>query len=72
MKTSYLLDANRDYAQVLEEYDSSGTQVFYQYGHDLISQNRNGVKSFYLYDGLGSPNPHSARNGSLKIFKTRQ
>jgi RHS repeat-associated protein len=54
VKTSYLLDANRDYAQVLEEYDNSGTQVSYLYGHDLISQNRNGAKSFYLYDGLGS------------------
>lgn len=54
VKTSYLLDANRDYAQVLEEYDNSGTQVSYVYGHDLISQSRNGAKSFYLYDGLGS------------------
>jgi RHS repeat-associated protein len=54
VKTSYLLDANRDYAQVLEEYDNSGTQVSYLYGHDLISQNRDGAKSFYLYDGLGS------------------
>ncbi|MFM7854909.1 MAG: hypothetical protein ACKO96_24015 [Flammeovirgaceae bacterium] len=26
----------------------------YIYGHDLISENRNGVKSFYIYDGLGS------------------
>jgi RHS repeat-associated protein len=54
VKTSYLLDANRDYAQVLEEYDNSGTKVSYLYGHDLISQNRDGAKSFYLYDGLGS------------------
>jgi RHS repeat-associated protein len=49
-----LLDSNRDYAQVLEEYNSSGIQVSYVYGHDLISQNRNGTKSFYLYDGLGT------------------
>jgi RHS repeat-associated protein len=54
VKTSFLLDANRDYAQVLEEYSSSGVQVGYVYGYDLISQNRNGVKSFYLYDGLGT------------------
>jgi RHS repeat-associated protein len=54
VKTSYLLDANRDYAQVLEEYDSSGTKVSYVHGIDLISQNRSGAKSFYLVDGLGS------------------
>jgi RHS repeat-associated protein len=54
VKTSFLLDANRDYAQVLEEYNSSDVQVAYVYGHDLISQNRSGVKSFYLYDGLGT------------------
>jgi hypothetical protein len=54
VKTSYLLDANRDYAQVLEEYDSSGTQVAYVHGIDLISQNRSEAKSFYLVDGLGS------------------
>ncbi|MFM7887309.1 MAG: RHS repeat domain-containing protein [Pseudanabaena sp.] len=54
VKTSFLLDANRDYAQVLEEYNNSGTQVSYLYGHDLISQSRNGAKSFYLVDGLGS------------------
>nr|NCS37402.1 RHS repeat-associated core domain-containing protein [Microcystis aeruginosa G11-01] len=54
VRTSFLLDSNRDYAQVLEEYNSSGVQVAYVYGHDLISQNRNGSKSFYLYDGLGT------------------
>jgi RHS repeat-associated protein len=54
VKTSYLLDANRDYAQVLEEYDSSGIQVAYVHGIDLISQNHSGAKSFYLVDGLGS------------------
>ncbi len=54
MKTSYLLDANRYYAQVLEEYDNSGTKVTYVHGIDLISQNRSGAKSFYLVDRLGS------------------
>jgi RHS repeat-associated protein len=54
VKTSFLLDSNRDYAQVLEEYTSTGVQVNYVYGHDLISQSRSGVKSFYIYDGLGT------------------
>jgi RHS repeat-associated protein len=63
VKTSYLLDANRDYAQVLDEYTSAGVQVSYVYGHDLINQGRNGVKSFYLYDGLGSTKALTDGNG---------
>ncbi len=63
VKTSYLLDSNRDYAQVLQEYTNSGVQVSYVYGHDLISQSRNGTKSFYLYDGLGSTKALSDNNG---------
>jgi RHS repeat-associated protein len=53
-ETKYLVDKNRNYAQVLEEYNGSGTQAAYIYGNDLISQSRNGVDSFYGYDGLGS------------------
>jgi RHS repeat-associated protein len=63
VKTSFLLDANRDYAQVLEEYNSSGVQVSYVYGHDLISQSRSGTKSFYLYDGLGTTKALTDSNG---------
>ena len=52
---TYLVDANRDYAQVLEERDSSGNLlVRYVYGHDLISQTRGGATSYYHYDGLDS------------------
>ncbi|WP_190316054.1 RHS repeat-associated core domain-containing protein [Pseudanabaena sp. UWO310] len=51
METRYLIDANRPYAQVLEEYNSDGSQVSFVYGNNLISQNRNGNKSFYLGDG---------------------
>ena len=51
-ETRYLIDANRQYAQVLEEYDAStGTEVAYVYGNELISQARDGVESVYLYDG---------------------
>ncbi|XCN75438.1 MAG: RHS repeat-associated core domain-containing protein [Candidatus Electrothrix aestuarii] len=47
----YLVDANRDYAQVLEEYEGESTlAVSYLYGDDLIAQNR-GDLSYYLYDG---------------------
>ncbi|ELS31336.1 MULTISPECIES: RHS repeat-associated core domain-containing protein, partial [Pseudanabaena] len=55
VETRYLIDENRDYAQVLEEYKPDGTVIAsYVYGHDLISENRNSMKSFYIYDGLGS------------------
>jgi RHS repeat-associated protein len=48
------VDKNRDFAQVLEERDPSGTivNVAYIYGDDLISQERTGgALSFYAYDG---------------------
>ncbi|MCP4712193.1 MAG: hypothetical protein GY869_26520, partial [Planctomycetes bacterium] len=48
--TSYLIDKNRPYAQVLEEYENGSLTVSYVYGDDLISQNR-GSRSFYQYDG---------------------
>jgi RHS repeat-associated protein len=55
VETRFLVDKNRSYAQVLEEYGSNGAiQAAYVYGNDLISQDRNGTKSFYIYDGLGS------------------
>lgn len=54
-ETRFLLDKNRPYAQVLEEYTPGGIiKVSYVYGNDLISQDREGEKSFYHYDGLGS------------------
>lgn len=34
----YLVDQNRDYAQVLAKYDSSGLNMSYHYGDDRISQ----------------------------------
>jgi YD repeat-containing protein len=47
-QTRYLVDANRDYAQVLEEYTPNGTaQVSYVYGNDLISQQPGGTQTFY-------------------------
>jgi RHS repeat-associated protein len=61
--TLYLTDANRDYAQVLEEWDSEqhdqpngAPTVRYTYGDDLIAQTRrvNSVwpeARFYHYDG---------------------
>ena len=53
--TSYLVDKNRDYAQVLEERDGAGALVVgYVYGDDLVSQERSDTVSYYHYDGIGS------------------
>ena len=52
---SYLVDQNRDYAQVLEERDATGALIVaYTYGDDLLSQHRGGTTRYYHYDGLGS------------------
>ncbi|WP_018016108.1 choice-of-anchor A family protein [Teredinibacter turnerae] len=62
--TQYIVDANRDYAQVLLE--TGDTQdVFYTYGHDLISQLRENTPSFYIYDGLGSTRALSDSVGAI-------
>jgi len=53
--TTYLVDQNRDYAQVLEERDAAGVLIVaYTYGDDLLSQHRGGTTRYYHYDGLGS------------------
>jgi len=52
VETHYLLDKNRDYAQVLQETDQNGTIIVdYIYGDDLISQKRSSLTSYYHYDG---------------------
>lgn len=54
--TDYLVDHNRDYAQVVREVDQSTSQSLdYLYGDDLIHQSQNSAnEKYYLYDGLGS------------------
>jgi RHS repeat-associated protein len=50
--TVFVVDKNRQYAQVLEERDGAGSlTVSYVYGDDLISQHRGGSISYYHYDG---------------------
>jgi RHS repeat-associated protein len=65
VETKYLIDANRPYAQVLEEYNGSGVQTSYVYGNDLISQSRNGSKSFYLEDGHSGVRQLANSSGSV-------
>ena len=63
--THYLVDHNRDYAQVLSEVENGAAIVRYTYGDDLISQQRNAATFFYHYDGLGSTRGLSDASGSL-------
>ncbi len=51
--TDYLVDKNRQYAQVLEERNG-GSSVSYVYGDDLISRKQGGENRYYVYDGHGS------------------
>ena len=62
--THYIVDANRDYAQVLLE-STGADAVQYSYGHDLISQKRSGAVSYYHYDGLGSTRALSDATGTI-------
>jgi RHS repeat-associated protein len=67
IETRFLVDSNTSYTQVLEEYNPiNGTIVAsYIYGLDLISQQRGGVKSFYIYDGLGSTRALTNSDGAV-------
>ena len=66
--TNYLVDPNRDYAQVLEELDDTNTlQISYLYGKDLISQsNADGIYTFG-YDGLGSTRLLTDVNAEVQV-----
>lgn len=53
--TYYLVDTNGALSQVLAEYDENGSlTTYYTRSEELISQERNGVKSYYVYDGFDS------------------
>ena len=53
--TKYLLDINGELTYVLAEMNFDNTEkCYYTRGDELISQERNGRTSFYLYDGHGS------------------
>jgi RHS repeat-associated protein len=52
VEVRYLVDENRQYAEVLEEYSSTtGTIASYVYGNELVSQTRGSTTSYYLKDG---------------------
>ncbi|NER08001.1 MAG: RHS repeat-associated core domain-containing protein, partial [Okeania sp. SIO3C4] len=64
-KTTYLVDANRRYAQVLSEYEDENVKVSYVHGLDLISVEQDGEVSVYLVDGLGSTRVLVDENGEV-------
>jgi RHS repeat-associated protein len=65
-ETRYLVDANRYYPQVLEEYKSTGESLnSYTYGAGLLSQTRNGESSFYIYDGHSGVRQLSSETGQI-------
>ena len=54
-ETVTYLNDNSVLTNVLAELDANGNELcYYTIGADLISQERNGKTSFYLYDGHGS------------------
>ncbi|MCF7962081.1 MAG: putative Ig domain-containing protein [Pirellula sp.] len=63
-ETRFLIDSVQPYAQVAMEYTPGGIiKVSYVHGNDLISQNRDGARSFYHVDGLGSTRALSDASG---------
>ncbi|MDF2179900.1 hypothetical protein P2G88_16730 [Aliiglaciecola sp. CAU 1673] len=66
VKTRYVVDSNRDYAQVIGEMDSANTLLkVYLYGDDLIAQETDGDWRFYHYDSLGTTRDLSDSTGQL-------
>lgn len=63
--TTYLVDKNRDYAQVIEEHIDDELVVRYTYGLDSIAQQRSDRVSFYHVDGLGSTRALTDIDGNL-------
>jgi len=67
-QTIYLVDSERPFAEVLEEWNSQGGQPFtqaaaYTYGNQLLTQKRAGVRSYYHQDALGSTRALTDQSG---------
>ena len=64
--TKYVLDTNSSLTQVIAELNADGTvKAYYIRGTDLISQERDGKISYYLYDGHGSVRMLADENGNV-------
>ena len=64
--TKYLLEVNGELTYVLAEINYDGTEkCFYTRGDELISQERDGKKSYYVYDGHGSVRALTDESGKV-------
>ena len=64
--TKYLLDINGELTYVLAEMDYDGNEkCFYTRGDELISQERDGKTSYYVYDGHGSVRALANESGKI-------
>ena len=64
--TKYLLDINGELTYVLAEMNYDGTEkCYYTRGNELISQERDGKKSYYVYDGHGSVRALADESGKV-------
>lgn len=65
-KSLLMIDSNRPYSQVLEEYTPTGTVLSsYQYGRNLIAWNQTSIKLVFHVDGLGSTTTLTDSSGSI-------
>ena len=63
-ETRYLVDANREHAEVIEEYNPDGTtNVSYVHGLNLISAERSGEADYYINDGHSGVRQLTDENG---------
>ena len=64
--TKYLLDINGELTYVLAEMNFDNTEkCYYTRGDELISQERDGKKSYYVYDGHGSVRALADESGKV-------
>ena len=64
--TKYLLDINGELTYVLAEMNFDNTEkCYYTRGDELISQERDGKKSYYVYDGHGSVRALADESGNV-------
>ena len=64
--TKYLLDINGELTYVLAEMNVDNTEkCYYTRGDELISQERDGKKSYYVYDGHGSVRALADESGKV-------
>ncbi len=67
-EVKYLVDANRPYAQVIEEAWTRGglsAVTDYVYGHGLVSQSIDGNHRFYHYDGFHNTRSLTDMDGAV-------